>query len=101
MEKLEKEYENVRTKVENGKSFVHCEDGVAIARTSNRKRPTPGSSHAVTGDFVASKNIYEKEPILWIKDHNEHPGGNGRTLIGCQMRGGVTFLLGWCRGARF
>jgi hypothetical protein len=57
MGKLEKEYEKVRTKVENGKSFVHCKGGVVIVCTSNR-RPTARMS----GDFVAC-GLYEKEAI--------------------------------------
>jgi hypothetical protein len=88
MEKLDREYEIVRPQVENGESFVHCnDDGVAIVSASNG-RPTA----MPPGDFVASGR-YEQGTTAWIQKHefpvlNRHVGENGRTPIGCQTCGG-------------
>jgi hypothetical protein len=85
--KLDREYEIVRPQVENGESFVHCNDGVVIVCTSNG-RPTAMPS----GDFVASGR-YEQGTIARIQKQefpvlNRHVGANGRTPIGCQTCGG-------------
>jgi hypothetical protein len=51
-----------------------------------------------SGDFVAC-GVYEQGAIAWIQEQefpalNLHVGSNGRTTIGCQTCGEVTFLLG-------
>ena len=101
--KLDREYEIVRPQVENGESLVQplqCMMGPSRHRiNSMHAQPSNGRPTAMpSGDFVACGR-YEQGATAWIQEQefpalNLHVGANGRTPIGCQTRGGVTFLLG-------